>query len=227
MNPFDLAILRFLTGLANGSVTFDAAVAALTGLELAKGGVVMALYWWAWFDARSDARRREVLISTLFAAAVATTAASLLATALPFRLRPNLQYRTPGQLVAPGWDDWSAFPSDHATLFFALAAGLYRALPWAGRAALLHALFVVCLPRLYVGLHYPTDVLGGAVLGVASALLFTSARLRSAIARLPLAFARRSPGPFHAAFFLLSYLVATLFSDLRRVGTALVGWWTH
>jgi hypothetical protein len=57
---------------------------------------------------------------------------------------------------------WSSFPSDHACLFFALATGLCLISPVIGGLALLHASLIVSLPRIYLGLHYPTDVLAGA-----------------------------------------------------------------
>lgn len=62
-----------------------------------------------------------------------------------------------------------SFPSGHATVAFACATALALAVP---RLALpLYALAaLVAWSRVYVGVHYPLDVLAGAVLGVALAL---------------------------------------------------------
>ena len=59
----------------------------------------------------------------------------------------------------------SSFPSGHATVGFACAAVLALAAP---RLALpLYALAaLVAWSRVHVGVHYPLDVVGGAVLGV-------------------------------------------------------------
>ena len=59
--------------------------------------------------------------------------------------------------------DWS-FPSGHATASFAAAWALFRLAPKkVGVPALLLAI-LIALSRLYVGVHYPTDVLAGAAM---------------------------------------------------------------
>ena len=75
------------------------------------------------------------------------------------------------------WLDWpivplvaekdpNSFPSGHTCAAFAAGMSWTRTLPWRwGRIAAV--VFAVCmgLSRLYVGVHYPTDVLVGAVIG--------------------------------------------------------------
>ena len=64
-----------------------------------------------------------------------------------------------------------SFPSGHTACSFAAAWVMYRMLPrkWGVSALVLAAL--ISLSRLYVGVHYPTDVLGGAIIGLCSAML--------------------------------------------------------
>jgi len=221
MNSFDFTILRFLTGFSNVSPAFDRFVNSLLNFELVKGGVTMALFWAAWFGRGTDEKRREILVATLVAAAVALAVTMALAILLPFRLRPMLEFQSEGMVVPPSWGEWSAFPSDHATLFFALATGLLRASPSLGALALAHAFVVVSLPRVYLGIHYPTDIVGGAAVGIAVAYSLTAASMRHRIAKWPMAQFSRRPGLAYAALFLLSYLIATLFTDLRVNGITL------
>ena len=45
---------------------------------------------------------------------------------------------------------------------------------------MLYVIIVICLPRIYVGIHYPSDVLAGAALGVFCVLLCSWSKIRQA-----------------------------------------------
>ncbi len=62
-----------------------------------------------------------------------------------------------------------SFPSAHATSAFAVATAMTRVEPW-GALAFVLAL-ALALGRPYLGMHYPSDVLAGAVLGVLLGLI--------------------------------------------------------
>jgi undecaprenyl-diphosphatase len=75
------------------------------------------------------------------------------------------------EVLVEGKTDYS-FVSDHATLTMAMAVGLFVANRRFGVWALLLALLEgFC--RVYMGVHYPTDVVGGFALGTAVALLLS------------------------------------------------------
>ena len=78
------------------------------------------------------------------------------------------------------------FPSDHATAAFAIAAVLIVRL---GRSAVpvLIAAAVLAVARVLVGVHYPSDVLAGAVLGTAVAALICVIAAKAAHRRRPAA----------------------------------------
>jgi undecaprenyl-diphosphatase len=58
----------------------------------------------------------------------------------------------------------ASFPSDHATSAFAIAITLCLYEKRLGKVFLLLA-FLIAFSRVWVGVHYPLDVLIGAVLG--------------------------------------------------------------
>jgi undecaprenyl-diphosphatase len=71
----------------------------------------------------------------------------------------------------------AGFPSDHATGSFAIAAALLLRHRRAGSAAMALAC-LIGLSRVVVGAHYATDIVGGALLGSAVALVLWISPLR-------------------------------------------------
>lgn len=64
----------------------------------------------------------------------------------------------------------SSFPSGHTTFYFALATGVYFYNKKAGRILLALA-GLVGFARIFVSVHWPLDILAGAILGIATALM--------------------------------------------------------
>lgn len=73
------------------------------------------------------------------------------------------------QVLVDGKTDYS-FVSDHATLTMAVAVGVFMVDRRYGLAGIAVAVFAG-FSRVYMGVHYPTDVVGGLALGTAVALL--------------------------------------------------------
>ena len=67
-----------------------------------------------------------------------------------------------------------SFPSNHASNMFAAATILTAAFP-AGAPVFFLVAFLIAYSRVYVGVHFPLDVLGGAILG--TIIAFTVYRL--------------------------------------------------
>ena len=64
----------------------------------------------------------------------------------------------------------SSLPSGHATLFFALGTILYFYNKKAGIVFLLGAT-IISVARVFAFLHWPSDIVAGAIIGIASAFL--------------------------------------------------------
>jgi undecaprenyl-diphosphatase len=72
--------------------------------------------------------------------------------------------------LVPKLHDYS-FPSGHTGIAFAAAYICARYLPGRFRVILMALALLTPFSRLYLGVHYPTDVLAGIVIGVGSGVL--------------------------------------------------------
>ncbi|GAB7102103.1 phosphatase PAP2 family protein [Streptomyces phaeofaciens JCM 4814] len=151
----------------------DDAVAAWSTYGLALFAILMAVGWW-------HARRRG-------------SAASVTALAVPFVVvlaygvdavlkllvredRPCQSLRVTTLEACPAPGDWS-FPSNHAAIAAAAAVALLFVSRRLGSVAVVAAA-VMAVSRVWVGAHYPHDVLTGCAVGALTALLAMSALRR-------------------------------------------------
>lgn len=224
MNNFDTPIILFINGLARHWGWFDALMHGFNNNCLLKSGSIIALYYYAWFVPVSGpdaARRRHThLLAGLGGAVAAPILARLLAVILPFRNRPmhtpELPFHLP-QYMRPEVDiDWSSFPSDTAALIVPLALGLL----WVSRplgAIACGIVLIDCFARMFSGQHYPTDILGGATLGIIafSVINFTPVKKLGTIPAFTLL--EKNPGLFYGCFFLITYQIANVFWETFNI----------
>jgi undecaprenyl-diphosphatase len=111
---------------------------------------------------------RHGVIAAGFSALLALGAAQIVAH-LVERPRPYIAHPGDAHLFIAASPDPS-FPSDHATAAFAIAVALLLRHRRAGILALAMAV-TVSVARVAVGTHYPGDVVAGALLGSAAALI--------------------------------------------------------
>jgi membrane-associated phospholipid phosphatase len=214
----DLRIYHFLSRFA-GNWFIDRVVAFPDSNQIVKGVPVFAAYWWVWFRRGSDReKRRKVIIAIMSATMLAVMVTKILAAVSPYRLRPiyvpNLEHNW--SIPIPHFfAQWNSFPSDTATYFCALAFGFIVLFPRLKVPIVLYTAAWFCFPRVYLGYHYASDVVVGAVIGVAVVWAVLRAEwLQSAIVPRVVAFADLRPQVFYAAAFLISFEMAAIFSDI-------------
>ncbi|MGR8009789.1 phosphatase PAP2 family protein [Streptomyces hypolithicus] len=167
-NP-DVSLLYDINGLAADAPGWFDRVMEFTGeYGIMLGMILVALgCWWS-------VRRGEDAVGSVAALVWAPLAAGIaLLINIPIRgfverPRPFNDHEGLEVLVA-GKTDYS-FVSDHATMAMAIGVGVFMASRKFGLAAIGLAL-VEGFCRVYMGVHYPTDVVGGLALGTAVALL--------------------------------------------------------
>lgn len=223
IHPEDLAIYRFLSSFA-GNWIIDGLASKMEANFLFQGGIYLAAYWYLWFRPGSDRERgRRSVIAVLTGTILALLAERAVSLIVPFRVRPmfdpSLVHPAYSVTLAPDLESWSAFPSGHATYFFAMAFGLAYLLRRFTIPIMLYTAGWICLPRLYLGVHYTSDIVAGAVIGTGVA--WGSLRnewIRSVVAGRALAFLKAKPDWFYLVAYLVSLEMVFMFNDIRRVG---------
>jgi undecaprenyl-diphosphatase len=166
----DYRIERWINGPAGHHASLDALMrhAATWGQWLF---VAVIAGWFILGWARGRERDRQGALTALVAAGGALLVNQGLAH-LWDRDRPFADHpRAVHLLIAHGAD--GSFPSDHAAAAFAIATVLFVLHRRLGIVALLAAA-LMSVARVYVGVHYPGDVLAGALVGIAVAALLVT-----------------------------------------------------
>jgi undecaprenyl-diphosphatase len=171
-NP-DVDLLYDINGLAKDAPHWFDRVMEYVGEYGILLGMVLLVLWCWWAGRRRGGEDAVSSVAALVWAPLAAALAVLVNVPIrgfverprPFRTHEGLE------VLVTGKTDYS-FVSDHATITMALAVGLFVANRKFGLVGIALALLEgFC--RVYMGVHYPTDVIGGFALGTAVALLLS------------------------------------------------------
>lgn len=156
-----------------GQSPFLDAAARFAASDLIFFFVLFALLWWL-LPIPDDQGKSAVIAAGI--ALAGGVAISLIIGHLFYVPRPFVSHQV--LLLTPHAPDYS-FPSDHTTVASAVAmTGVYRRLP--GRWLALGGTVLIAFARVFVGVHYPADVIGGFLVGalVAAIILRFDAFIR-------------------------------------------------
>jgi undecaprenyl-diphosphatase len=223
MFQLDRQLAVFLNACAQHTPGLDKALAFFGQMALLKGGVLVALLTWLWFSRRSDqAMARPLVLVAVLGASTGAVLSRGLTYVLPFQSRPlwdpTLGLTMPHVQLPEFLDKWSSLPSDHASLFVGLSFGVFRISKRLGVFAFLYSLAVALFPRVYLGIHFLSDEVAGALVGVLAVWVAGLPAVRTYTVRPALALHDRSPGTFYACAFVVGDQIVSLFGDLRTIG---------
>lgn len=163
----DKLLTQWLNAAAGTSAWLDPMMIATTKFGVPLMVLAVAVQWWARTD-RPRVRFIALSAGLSFLLALGLNQIILLSV---HRIRPydaGVTHR-----IVEKSADWS-FPSDHATAAVAIVTAFaMQGLP--RRTLMLSVLaLAICWSRVYVGMHYVTDILGGAATGVLAGVVVRS-----------------------------------------------------
>jgi membrane-associated phospholipid phosphatase len=221
----DIAGFHALNALTGRWYALDLVFGYAQSVNLLKGAPFVAAFIWFWYRSAPPERqwrRRAVTLNLLPSVFLALVLNRAIAVLTPFRQRPMfdpaLAANPPHPDLAVQFDleHWTSFPSDTATFFFAMVAGLWLISRRAGLGFGLYALLYICGSRIYFGIHYPSDIVVGMALGV-TVTLAVNWLLRDRLVGPVARFAEARPEWFHAIFFLAAFELGSIFENVRRL----------
>ncbi len=161
----DTTIALFFADVREAAPNLTPAIRYLADGYLLKGGVLMTLL----FFSAAPARRRFFssqnlhIVRAAGAIFISMFLARTLQMTLPHRDRPYITaMKEHADIISA---EMSSFPSDHAVLMTCIATATFMRNRTLGLIALSWTVLFILAPRIYLGLHYTTDILAGMALG--------------------------------------------------------------
>jgi undecaprenyl-diphosphatase len=217
----DRALAVAANEFAGRSIILDSLVNDALATALPVGGVFIAALCWFWFETDKSgvhSQRRDV-VTALLAITVVAIALWLLKAVLPFRPQPlndpSLGLRVPFGVYPTSVSAYSAFPSGHAAFYFAFSVPLWMRSRWLGITAAVWISLTICFPLLYRGDHWPSDIVAGAVIGVALMMLLCRLVGATGLPDRVVRFSTTHPSAFYAIAWLYALEIAELFGDVQ------------
>lgn len=168
MTSFDETLFLWINGLAGRFHLLDEFLKGVANDYFVIVSSCLALFA-LWFGTRETHQREENQKAIICASGSLGIANGIVRICNLFYFRPRPFTELPTNLLFYQPTD-SSFPANSAAVAFAIATAILLADRKAG-VILLFLAFLFGFSRIYVGIHYPSDVLGGAAIGALIAFL--------------------------------------------------------
>ena len=169
----DTTLLLNINAFSTNKTAFSV-VNAFVLNPLLRGGPIFFAFACVWFSKNNLERQAKMLVG-LIGLFIAVFISVQMQSQLPIHVRPWLDHSLSlqGPQTVLGWERKSSFPSDTATLFASFAMIVFLQNRLVGSFCLLWTILVSGFGRIFLGYHYPSDILAGMLLGTSPVYLIS------------------------------------------------------
>ncbi len=160
----DIELLYFLNSFAGKSELFDTIIIFLA--EYLGYFLVGLFFLFLYFSPYSREKKLYIFLMSGITVIISRLVITELIRFLYYRPRPFLEHQEVFELLQK---NSSSFPSGHSAFFFALATMLFFYNKKLGSLFFISAL-LMNIARVTAGIHYPSDILGGMIIGIITSL---------------------------------------------------------
>lgn len=166
---YDYNILMLINGLSGHLGWLDMLIASFSKYGPLIFGVYLIVLWFTGSSPDEITKNRKQALYA-FTAALLALGINLALGFIWFRNRPYVDHPV-HRLLSVASD--ASFPSDHAAGGFSIAGSILFERSLGGKFLFVLAA-LLAISRVYTGVHYPSDILGGMVVGLASSIIVDS-----------------------------------------------------
>ena len=217
-------MVRWTNSFSGKSKFIDNVVTDLAIYHIFSGVLLCGLLFAYWVSSRDSELRSRIFVG-IFASFGTGVLSRYLQHHLSTNVRPYydsaVAFRPLSGTTIPQFNTWDSFPSDHASVFAGLVVVLF-VIKSRIRYLVAVGIAIVESARIFVGLHYPFDLMGGACLASTVVWIFQYPPFIRA-GGWCCAWEFRTTILFYTLFFIFLYEVSTLFADVRDMAHALTG----
>lgn len=227
----DIEIVKFFNQFCGKSQFADTLGLIFLSVDALRTAILVSIIVgiWSYGQTKNDIVSKKKAISVLFIIFVSLSTIEIL-NAIIDSPRPIVTYesvinnpiatKNTKALWVDGWarnSKHGSFPSDTVALLAAMAFGIFSWNQSIGVIAILFVIFAGILPRLYFGLHYPSDMIIGSLISLMSYLAVNKVKFFDLISNKFIETEKKSPFLFGTIGFYISYIIADKFILIRKL----------
>lgn len=227
----DIYLVKFFNQFCGKSVFLDTLALLFLSVDALRTAILVALTVGIWHygkitnDSSAQKRVLSILLSAIITLGIIEILNAVIDSPRPLVTYEN-SFNSPiivndtQELWKSGWvrnPKHGSCPSDTVALLSTMAIGLFLWNKTLGLIAILFVFTAGMLPRLYFGLHYPSDMIIGFVVALFSSLTIDKIKSLDKVYKKIFNIEKKFPYAFGVIGFYLAYIIADKFILLRKL----------